>query len=138
MKNSNHKITNTIRSENRAKVINNPWGFSGSISQKHDVAHLLNETNGVESCHLDTDFAADCGCLNTKLGGVCFDCVEKGSRGLICIDCFSHCVCGRPVCNGHSVHINVGEYTILRLCKPCFKRQLWRLRICEILSWFLP
>ena len=110
----------SIRGEQKFRIIHNPWGYSGRVSEQEEVIHFLSDSGGLETHSVQRQIAFDCGCLNSPLGGFCVYCVTQGGGGMICLSCFDHCRCGRPICDGHAVFVCFEDGKEFRLCRPCF------------------
>lgn len=127
-----------IRSEKKQSLVCDPWGFGEKIASQVEVFHFLSDAGEIISYHTERQVAFDCGCLGKPVGGYCIECMSEGFRGLICSECFSHCRCGRPICQSHSGFISFGGCEGLRLCGLCYRNEMRRLMFNKVMNFLLP
>jgi len=126
-----------IRGEGEVHVIHDPWTFNETPVGWDETSHVING-DSLDSCVVKREVSFDCGCLNTLPGGFCAVCVSKGRRGLTCKDCFGHCRCGKPICNGHAVLICFDDGRQFRLCRQCDSSGNIKQLIDDFVRIFLP
>lgn len=103
-----------IRRESSREFAHDPWGLGGAETGRERVGHFLDQDGAIRTVRSRSHQACSCGCLKPPRG-FCADCPAGVP---VCIDCFGHCACGKPLCPRHSV-LEPGAGSSMRLCRGC-------------------
>jgi len=117
-----------IRGQRNRNIVHDPWARDSNQMDQADIAHILSDSGAIESYQTQRQFSCGCGCL-LPAKGFCAVCSET-----VCIDCFGHCRCGKPLCPRHSLFVTGPTGQSIRLCQAChesikrkhFARTFWR------------
>ena len=111
-----------FRGERKRRVFHDPWTATGKPLEAEEIDHFINDDGGLDSQHTGRAMACDCGCLRPP-GGFCAECGDA----VVCVDCFGHCVCGKPLCPRHSHFVerpgSGGRVRLYRSCHESESRQ---------------
>lgn len=129
-----------IRRDTKIRLFGDPWSGRESLSGSLETGYYLTDRGALESFSVERICFLDCGC-NAEPAGVCIQCVAEGYRGYICVNCYLHCACGRPVCLSHCGLLcfpTANGITELRLCGPCYQAEMRSIRRNELVRRLLP